>query len=180
MLAALAQWQTLNPRIKVTLVRNYHFERNPYHPGQAAAACGMSRLGQYVLRRETAGGLTFLRDRGCRFEFRTYRNRYTYNKIFIVDRGRFEAMGTFNLHRRSLEAGNDCEIGILLDASNGCATSTEEQGDTDRDNKEGSKAHTEDIRKMASKYIESVMKQTEPMSKYSTNESTTRKIDAAK
>jgi hypothetical protein len=59
-------------------------------------------------------GLRYLREQGCRFEFRTYQGQYTHNKIFITDHGKSIAMGTFNLHRRGLDAGNDYEIGVLL------------------------------------------------------------------
>lgn len=178
-LSTISKQQALNPLLKVTLVGNYQFDINPYHPGQAFTVCGISRLGNYALWKETKKGLSFLRDKGCEFEFRTYRNKYTHNKIFIVDRGRYVAMGTFNLHRRSLDAGYDCEIGVLMDTSSSirissstCSSTIEEKKGEDHYDEEGSNTCSESIRKMASEYIESVLEQTQVMTNYSTKKQT--------
>ena len=113
-LSSIAQQQKKHPSLKVVLVGNYEFDRNPYHPGKYFSLFGLSKYGNYSLKKETMAGLRYLREQGCRFEFRIYQGQYTHNKIFITDHGKSIAMGTFNLHRRGLDAGNDYEIGVLL------------------------------------------------------------------
>mmetsp|Transcript_5384 Transcript_5384/g.6065 ORF Transcript_5384/g.6065 Transcript_5384/m.6065 type:complete len:692 (+) Transcript_5384:206-2281(+) len=139
-LFAIAQKKLKTPSIQVVLVGNYQFHLNPYHPGKYYF-CTNSIL-NYILRKETINGLIYLMEEGCDFEFRTYRNKYTHNKIFIIDHGRTMIVGTFNLHKRSLDAGNDCEIGVVL-----------------KDNSATSSRNA--VMDIASSYIESVMKDTE-------------------
>lgn len=139
-LFAIAQKKLKTPSIQIVLVGNYQFDLNPYHPGKYFF-CTNSIL-NYILRKETINGLIYLMEKGCDFEFRTYRNKYTHNKIFIVDHGQSMIVGTFNLHKRSLDAGNDCEIGIVL-----------------KDNSATSWRNV--VIEIASSYIESVMKDTE-------------------
>lgn len=110
-LSAIAARQSELPNIKVTLVGNRDFAINPYHPGKDGY---LSSVIGFALSNETVGGLKFLRKLGCSFQFRTYRNKYTHNKIFIVD-GTQLVIGTFNLHQRSLIAGHDFEIGIVIE-----------------------------------------------------------------
>ena len=66
----------------------------------------------YVFRKETRLGLDMLSKSGCSYQYRTYQNKYTHNKVFIADD--IIVVGTFNLHERSLEVGNDVETGIVL------------------------------------------------------------------
>lgn len=120
-LHAIAKRQFECPHMKVILVGNYDFDINPYHPGAknvfsrwCGVACGFSWLANYVLRQNTMKAIRFLVEQGCLFEFRMYKGRYTHNKIIIIDKGRFVAVGTFNLNTRSLDAGNDCEIGVVI------------------------------------------------------------------
>lgn len=140
-LSAIAKRQMQHPSLKVVLIGNYDFDLNPYHPGKHFFWLGLSRLAAHRLRNETIKGLTYLREIGCTFEFRTYKGKYTHNKIFIADHGKSIAIGTFNLHTRSLDAGNDCEMGIFLDVGN------ESSG----------------TMSAISEYIDSVMKETQNM-----------------
>lgn len=147
-LSAIAKRQAEFPHghLKVVLVGNYHFDINPYHPGKHVHIywCGLcSRIGNFTMRKETMKGIRYLKGQGCQFEFRAYRGKYTHNKIFVIDRGRSFAVGTFNLHMRSLDAGKDCEIGVVM-------WNDIERND-DRNNNSS----------VMSDYINSVMKQTE-------------------
>jgi phosphatidylserine/phosphatidylglycerophosphate/cardiolipin synthase-like enzyme len=110
-LSAIAARQSELPNIKVTLVGNHDFAINPYHPGKDGY---LSPVIGFALSNETMGGLKFLKKLGCLFQFRTYRNKYTHNKIFIFD-GTQLVVGTFNLHQRSLIAGRDFEIGVVVE-----------------------------------------------------------------
>jgi phosphatidylserine/phosphatidylglycerophosphate/cardiolipin synthase-like enzyme len=113
-LQSLATAQRKRPSLRITLVGNLDFLRNPYHPGASNCLGGILGL---RLKRETLGGLEYLRALGCTFDFRTYPHKYTHNKIFIFDAHTI-VVGTFNLHRRSMTAGNDAEIGVVVESSN--------------------------------------------------------------
>ena len=154
-LSAIAQQQKKHPSLKVVLVGNYEFDRNPYHPGKYFSFCGLSKYGNYSLKKETTAGLRYLREQGCRFEFRTYQGQYTHNKIFITDHGKSIAMGTFNLHGRGLDAGNDCEIGVLLNDNTAEIGVGEEE--TFGEKKKEDRGH---ILNFASTYIDHVHRET--------------------
>ena len=131
----------------------------------------MSLLGSFTIRTETMKGFAYLYEQGCNFEFRTYRGKYTHNKIFIVDNGRSFAMGTFNMHTRGFDVGNDCEIGVLFDAGRTIDSSSdnecgEEKKDIDTGDDYSSSINSRGNRIMsiASEYVTSVMDETEIMS----------------
>ena len=173
MLSAIAKRQMQCPSLQVVFVGNYHFKINPYHPGTLLWWAGLSLVATHMIRTETMKGLAYLCDQGCNFEFRTYRGKYTHNKIFIVDHGRSFAMGTFNLHTRGFDVGNDCEIGVLLnDSNNSAGTSSskdhhqeeKKDGNAGDDHSSSSTGGNSSITSMASEYITSVMKETEILS----------------
>ncbi len=109
-LTAIAKRQRACPKLRVVFVGNEDFRLNVYHPGSIWL---LKQMTNYVLQRETNGALKILKKQGCRFNFRVYKGKYTHNKVFICDDG--IAMGTFNLHSRSLDSGYDCELGVILE-----------------------------------------------------------------
>jgi phosphatidylserine/phosphatidylglycerophosphate/cardiolipin synthase-like enzyme len=109
-LNAIAKRKQEVENIEIILVGNDDFTINPYHPGKDWGA--LSMLGNFMLWQETQNGLNLLSESDCQYQYRTYPNKYTHNKIFIADD--ILVVGTFNLHERSLKAGNDFEIGIVL------------------------------------------------------------------
>ena len=109
-LAAIAKRKQEENNLEIILVGNWDFAINPYHPGKDWIV--LSMLGNYMLRKETQRGLNILSESACQYQYRTYPNKYTHNKIFIADD--ILVVGTFNLHERSLETGNDFETGIVL------------------------------------------------------------------
>lgn len=108
--SAIAKRQKEEPNLEIILVGNTDFEINPYHPGKGCRV--LSLYANYVFRKETRLGLDMLSKSGCSYQYRTYQNKYTHNKVFIADD--IIVVGTFNLHERSLEVGNDVETGIVL------------------------------------------------------------------
>ena len=109
-LSAIAKRKKEEPDLEIILVGNTDFEINPYHPGKCCRV--LSMYGNCVFRKETRLGLEMLLKSGCSYQYRTYQNKYTHNKVFIADD--VLVVGTFNLHERSLERGNDIETGIVL------------------------------------------------------------------
>lgn len=109
-LSAIAKRQKEKPNLEIILVGNTDFEINPYHPGKCYRV--LSSYANYVFRKETRLGLDMLLKSGCSYQYRTYQEKYTHNKVFIADD--VLVVGTFNLHERSLELGNDIETGIVL------------------------------------------------------------------
>lgn len=102
-------YSCLKHNIKLTIIYNDNFAINPYHPGKHNIL--LSWISEKYLKNETNKMLDLIRKSGIRYEFLSYRNSYTHNKIYIIDNSLM--IGTCNFHTRSLTKKKDVEIGYV-------------------------------------------------------------------